>query len=271
MSMFFNILSMGGFDPDYQALLDYYSTNSLALPGAAKRTQENAFMAAYKAAFGASTIAATPTLQMLMFKSDAASGATLVNWHNPGTRNATNSGATFTSDLGWNSDGASTYITSGLTIGNINQADFTILTRAYTNQQNSANITGAGDNPGVGGAETIHLNTRNVSDNLQFRASGNATAVNVSNTDARVRVAFGRTDASNVHHSLNGASFTGTAILANASETTSTDITILVYTGGGGPAGGFWTAGVSYRIVTSRKLTDAEVAAVDAALVNYLA
>jgi hypothetical protein len=269
MSMFFNILSMGGYDADYQALLDYYTANGLAHPSTAKKTVENAFMIAVKAAFSQSTIAACPILQMLMFKTDAASGASLVNWHNPGTRNATNSGATFTSDLGWNSSGTPNYIISGLNGTDLNQSDFTILVRAYIDAQDNNILTGCGDGS-VSQAEALIMTPRSTGDALSFRAISNVnTNITAANTVATNRIAFGRTDGTNVHHSINGAAFTNTASTVNAQETTR-DISILAYTGSAGVTN-YYTQGVSYRIVTSRKLTDAEIAAVDAALVNYLA
>lgn len=272
MSMFFNILSMSSgsaYDADYQAYLDYLTSQSLAHPSTAKKTVENAFMIAVKAAFSQSTIAACPILQMLMFKTDAASGASLVNWHNPGTRNATNSGATFTSDVGWNSSGSPNYIISGLNSTDLNQSDFTILIRAYVDAQLNQVITGAGDT-GLVSSESLSCSPRSTLNETAVRifntVNGNDT---ISNTDGTNRIAFGRTDASNGHISINGASFSSFAKNVNVMEATR-DITILCHNNSGGQTN-FFTNGVSYRIVTSRKLTDGEVAAVDAALVNYLA
>jgi hypothetical protein len=268
--MFFNLLSMGGvtYDADYQAYLDYLTTNSLSHPSTAKKTVENAFMIAVKAAFSQSTIAACPILQMLMFKTDAASGASLVNWVNPGTYNATNSGATFTSDTGWNSSGTPNYIISGLATADINQSDFTVLIRAYTNSQLNLVITGVGDGA-VAAAESLTLVPRSTTNDAVFRfISDVSTSTTVSNLDATNRIAFGRTDASNAHYSINGVSFTNVSRSVNAIDV-SKDITILAHNGSS--VSSYFTGGVSYRIVTSRKLTDAEVAAVDTALVNYLA
>lgn len=262
-----SINASAAYDADYQALLDYYTANALAHPSTAKKTVENAFMIAYKAAFGAATIAATPTLQMLMFKTDAASGASLVNWVNPGTRNATNSGATFTSDLGWNSSGTPNYIISGLNGTDLNQSDFTILIRAYTNAQDNNLITGCGDGT-ASQAEALLITPRSTGNTVAFRAISNAnTNISAANSDATVRVAFGRTDGSNVHHAIDGAAFTNTASTVNAQETTR-DISILAFTGS--TVTNYYTQGISYRIVTSRKLTDGENAAIDAALANYL-
>jgi kynurenine 3-monooxygenase len=59
-------------------------------------------------------------------------------------------------------------------------------------------------------------------------------------------------------------------LLITKAEETGNDITILAYNDGTS-VGSYDTRGISYRIVTSRKLTDSEIADVDAALVNYLA
>jgi len=273
MSMFFNILSMGGvtYDADYQAYLDYLTTNSLAHPSTAKKTVENAFMIAVKSAFSQSTISACPILQMLMFKTDAASGASLVNWHNPGTYTATAvNSPTFTSDLGWNSNGTTSYITGGVTNASITQTNFTILVRAHTDGQNNGVITGFGDRDVNTQAENFNITPRNTSDVLTFQAiSSSGTNITVANTNGLARIAIGRTDGSNVHSSLNGAAFTSTVNSVNAQEI-SRDMVLLAYNGLSGIVS-YFTNGVSYRIITTRKLTDAEVAAVDAALVNYLA
>jgi hypothetical protein len=257
------------YDTDYQAVLDRATALGYTHPGTTKKTKENAAMIAIKAVFGVSSIASAPILQGLMFKTDGSSDYATLNWASPSTRQATKvNSPTFTSDVGFNSNGTSSYLTSGFNTTDItDQSNFSLAVRAHTNTDIAAVLTGAGD-AGEGSAEAFMFFPR-ASDSARLRVfNGVATADNIANTDATNRFIIGRTDSSNNHRSINGAAFTNLPRTFNAADITR-DIVILAYSGNAGVVS-FFTSGVSYRWVFSRKLTDAEAAAFDTAMVNYL-
>jgi len=269
MSFLINPYRFGSYDVDYQAVLDRATALGYTHPSTAKKTIENAAMIAIKAAFGVSSIASAPIFQGLMFKTDGSSDYATLNWVSPSTRQATMvNSPSFTSNLGFNSNGTTSYLTSGLLNVDLDQANFSVAVRAFTNSaiDNEA-ITGVGDGL-IAGTESLNINPRNTGDNLIFRAIGGATGITATNTNATNRVIAGRTSATNVHHSINGAAFTTTASADNPCEI-SRDITILAFNGSS--LANYFTRGISYRWVFSRKLSDAEAAAFDAAIVNYLA
>lgn len=271
MSFIINPYRFGGYDSDYQAVLDRATALGYTHPSTAKKTIENAAMIAIKAAFGVSSIASAPILQALMFKTDnnAEDYATL-NWANPSIRQATKvNSPTFTNNSGFNSDGLTSYLLSGITTLDLSQADFTIAIRATSNITSTNSITGAADGTATA-AESLYIILRNPSNLLTLRIFNSGTgSSNVSNNDSTNRFYLGRTDISNLHYSINGTAFTSTAQPFNAADI-SRDVTILASNNSGGVTN-FYIGGCSYRLIFTRKLTDLEVAALDTALSNYLA
>jgi len=255
---------------DYQAILDRGTALGYTLPGTTKQIQENAFMVALKAVFGVNSITDAPILQALMFKTDGDSDYATLNWVDPTIRQATKvNSPTFTSDTGFNSNGTTSYLQGGITSLTLDQQDFSIAIRGYTNSGiNGELITGVGDLTSAD-AECMFINPRNAAGDFRYRAFGDSATFGPAIANSTSRIIISRGNGTTVERSFNGAAQTSSANGANAMES-DRDIPILAYNGSAGITG-FHTRGVSYRLIFSRKLTNTEVANLDDALVDYLA
>jgi hypothetical protein len=275
MTDFFALMMASGvvYDADYQSLLTY-ATNVKGYtipPDSTKKTKENACMVAIKAAFGVASIASAPIFQMLMFKTTGDSDYATLNWANPAIRQATKvNSPSFTSNLGFNSNGSSSYLNSGLAQTVFNANDFTIASRAHTNVAENTASYGVRDETGAA-TESLVLTARSSANGMVIRAWDNTTTTYdiTSITDARNRIMIGRSNSTTRVRSINGAAFTTNTETSNPPENAN-NIFLLSVNDPVTGALAFSTQGFSYWIAFSRKLTNGEAAAVDAALINYL-
>lgn len=97
----------GGFDPDYQAVLDYMTSEGYTLPTATTQEYQNTLVADLKSAGVWSKLDS-----FSVFATDGDSDAALVDWKRLVTMTAVNA-PTFTSLEGFTGDGVSAYIDTG--------------------------------------------------------------------------------------------------------------------------------------------------------------
>ena len=114
--------SGGGFDSDYQAVLDYATTQGYTLPSSGQQTLQNQLVLDLKSGGIWSKLDTFG-----VFATDGDSDFALIDWINLTDMTAVNS-PTFTIDSGFNGDGASSYI----------DTNFTISTDAVNYTQNNA-------------------------------------------------------------------------------------------------------------------------------------
>lgn len=94
----------GGFDPDYQAVLDYATTQGYSLPSAGQQTLQNTLVTDLKAAGYWNRYDA-----FAMMATDGDSNFSLIDWKRLITMTAVNS-PTFTTNVGYRGGAASAYI-----------------------------------------------------------------------------------------------------------------------------------------------------------------
>jgi hypothetical protein len=99
----------GGFDADYQAVLDYATTQGYSLPSAGQQTLQNTLVTDLKAAGVWSKLDA-----FSVFATDGDADFALIDWVRLTTQTATNS-PSFTANQGYAGDGVSAYISSNYT------------------------------------------------------------------------------------------------------------------------------------------------------------
>jgi len=112
----------GGFDADYQAVLDYATTQEYTLPSASQQILQNQLVLDLKSGGIWSKLDS-----FAVFATDGDSDFALIDWIRLTDMTAVNS-PTFTTDSGFNGDGASSYI----------DTNFTISTDATNYTQNNA-------------------------------------------------------------------------------------------------------------------------------------
>lgn len=109
----FKIPSGGGFDADYQAILDYATTQGYTLPSAGQQVKQNQLMLDLKAAGVWSKLDT-----FAVFATDGNSDFALIDWIRLTDYTAVNS-PTFTTDFGFNGDGTSSYIDTNFDLSNL--------------------------------------------------------------------------------------------------------------------------------------------------------
>jgi hypothetical protein len=235
-------------------------------PSLSKQRKENAF---YRALITAGLH--TKALSGKMFKTDGNAAYSTLDWVAP--TNAAKqaelvSSPTFTSDVGWNSNGSSSYLLSGQDMADLTQNSVTYCFKGHTNVGVNVASFGAGDGASIGIGNRLQLRPRSSTDTSIHTVSDTTnTASPADVTDSRVRYAIARS-AGNKHKSVNGGAF-DTVAVALAAVTTPKEIFILSFNANG-TANGFYTGGAVYFWVFNGKLTDVEIAAFDAAIVNYI-
>lgn len=105
-----NLVGPPGFDEDYQAVLDYATTQGYILPSESQQAIQNALVLDLK-----STGVWSGLDFFNVFATDGDSNYALIDWINLTTGTAVNS-PTFTTNLGFTGDGVSAYIDTGYTI-----------------------------------------------------------------------------------------------------------------------------------------------------------
>ena len=97
-----------GFDPLYQAVLDYATANSIPLPDATLQAKQNAYAVALRAA----GLLDKWAVKYVFACHDRDFGK--INWMNPGTYNCTENGTlVFTANVGFRSNGTTGYLDTG--------------------------------------------------------------------------------------------------------------------------------------------------------------
>lgn len=100
------------FETGYQDILDEATTQTYTLPSASQQIKQNAL---YKALSDAGILAKLDLLYI--WATDGDSDYSLINWINPtGTKATAVNSPTFTANQGWEGDGTSAYIETGVTI-----------------------------------------------------------------------------------------------------------------------------------------------------------
>jgi hypothetical protein len=269
------IRDSGGFDFDYQAVLNRATALGYTLPNAAQQVKENALMVAIKAAFGVtssksiSNIASVPILQMLMFATNGDSDYTTISWRNPSNsaRQATKvNSPSFTALSGFNRS-TTGYLNSRVSTGEYNQQDVTYVTRAFVNAGEDASVTmGAANDNNLGATNGgIFHQPRNIANNTTSRTSSTGV-LSQANSDSRNRIWTARSGGT-IYQAINNATW-GTSSQTFTSVSTK-DIFLLRVNGAGTSEFGS-TRGISLYIQFTKLLTQTEKDNIDTALANYL-
>ncbi len=182
MSMFFNILSMGGYDADYQALLDRATTLGYTHPSTAQKTLQNQFVLDLKSA------GIWSELDILyVFATDGNSSFAQLNWKTPASYEITQvASPTFTTNEGFDFNGTTQYLNTNWAPGthgvNYTRNDASI--GAWVNDNVSATRADLGcSNNADGSTNGIFLNSSSSTGNMITRTndnSGQSTAVAAS-------------------------------------------------------------------------------------------
>jgi hypothetical protein len=249
------------FTTQYQAVLDRGTTLTYTLPSTAKKTKENAF---YKALIAAGINGVS--VGGKMFKTDGSGDYATIDWVTPSSQQATRvNSIAHTSDLGFTGNGSTTYLLSGINLSSVTQNDVTYCTRGFTNTGDASSVIFGAGNTSTASGNRLRLNPKNTGNQIGFNVS-DATNLTATNTDGTNRLIIARSG-NTVYTSVNGAAFTSAASTF-AAVTTPKEIALLAFNGS--TFANFSNRGVSYFWVFSRKLTDVEAAAFDAAVVAYL-
>jgi hypothetical protein len=225
-------------DADYQAIINEATTQSYTLPTSGQRVNQNKLMIALKDGGIYSKLDI-----MYMFANDGSQEFATLNWKNPTTFQASLINApTFTSDLGFNSDGATAYVDTNYNIvtsrinASLLQAHCAWVTRTsptairvirgVPSSNNIERITSASS-----GLLRFHVTGGSVSPSLDTRSTTFCALIKSgSSTDVRARVngAFS-------NHTGNAASDTSedVALLRSGSSYPGTDIRISFFSEGG--------------------------------------
>lgn len=99
---FVSFPSGAGFDSDYQAVLDYATTQGYTLPSASQQTIQNQLVLDLKTAGAWSNIDV-----LYVFATDGDADFALINWKDPASLEAVNVGCTFTANEGYDGAGSS--------------------------------------------------------------------------------------------------------------------------------------------------------------------
>jgi len=104
--------SAGGFDSDYQAVLDYATTQTYTLPSASQQALQNQLVIDLKDAGVWSKLDT-----FAVFATDGNENFALIDWIRLSQYSAVNS-PTFTTDIGFTGDGASAYMNTNFNLAN---------------------------------------------------------------------------------------------------------------------------------------------------------
>lgn len=161
--------SISGLDADYQAVLDYATTQGYTLPSASQQTLQNQLVVDLKAAGIWSKLDT-----FAVFATDGNSDFALIDWIRLSQYTAVNS-PTFTADQGFSGNGTSAYIDTNfnLTTDAVNSSQNDIFTGVYLYSYVSSGaqtLFGAYDSSVTGGHHIIG------NDRLRCNSSGSITA-----------------------------------------------------------------------------------------------
>lgn len=96
-----------GYDPDYEAILNFASSQGYTLPSSGQQDIQNTLMLAYKAANGWSRCD-----MLKVYATDGDQNFSCIDWKNPTSGRMTSrvSSPTFTTNQGYNSNGTTSYL-----------------------------------------------------------------------------------------------------------------------------------------------------------------
>jgi len=165
------LLSGSGFDPDYQAVLDFATSEGDTLPSANQQILQNNLLKSLK------TLGIWDKLDSFaMFATDGDVGFSLIDWKRLVKMTAVNS-PTFTTDEGFTGNGTSSRINSGLApdgLGNykLNAASFGVFVK--TQGTNSEYLVGAGSNTRMraGKSSLNRINSSSINGAFDFNVVG---------------------------------------------------------------------------------------------------
>jgi hypothetical protein len=249
------------FTTQYQNVQNRITALAYTGPSTAKKTKENAF---YKALIAANLH--TVAIGGKMFKTDGDGNSATIDWVTPSSQQATRvNSIVHTSDLGFTGNGSTTYLLSGINLSSITQNDVTYCVRGFINTGDASSVIFGAGNGTTSSGNRLRLNPKNTGNQIGFNIS-DATGLTATNTDGTNRISIARVG-NTVYTSINGAAFASQASTF-AAVTTPKEIALLAFNGSS--VANHSNRGISYFWVFSRKLTDVENAAFDAAVVNYL-
>lgn len=250
---------------EYQAVLSRGTALGYTGPSAAQKTKDNTFLSTIKAGG-----LLAKALCGKMFATDADSDFATIDWVNPTDVNKqaekVNS-PSFTAGSGFNSDGSTSYLLSGLFLADITQNSVTYCARGFINDAAGARALFGAAEGATAGSGSILVNTRNASDQATANVSDTTNSVMATGvTDGTGRVAIARSG-NTKYLSINGAAFASAAVTFGA-LTTPKEIALLAVNGSS--VFNHYSRGISYFWVFNGKLSDAEIALFDAAMAAYL-
>lgn len=189
-----SLVTLSSFDPDYQAVLDYATSQGYTLPSAAQQVLQNQLVLDLKAA------GVWEKLGLLgIFATDGNNSFALINWINASSMLAVNS-PVFTTNSGFTGDGATSYINTGFIPStnskySLNSASYGY----YTNNNITENTTKLGSRTGFNNQMNYDFGSSNI------RVNTNTTATITGNTNAGFH-AYCRTSSLNVAKYYNAIS-----------------------------------------------------------------
>lgn len=207
----------GGFDADYQAILDYATSQSYTLPSSGDQILQNQLILDLKAA------GIWVKLDVFyVFATDGGSNYSLLNWKAPGSFTATLSGTppTFTSNSGWAGNGFSSFLdinwipaTHGV---QYTQNDAALVVGVATNVQSNTDCEFGATQGGFTNRTT--LNTRTASNTAFVAINGNNTT-EIANASSIGNYILQRRSSTDVRLFKDGSSI-GTASLTSTGRPT---------------------------------------------------
>lgn len=176
------------FDPDYQAVLDYATTQGYTLPSEAQQTLQNQLVLDLKSAGVWSKLDS-----FALFATDGDSDFALIDWIQLNTYTASNS-PTFTADQGFTGNGTSQFITTSVTTSNYTQDSASQGVWLYALATNSNYHAGGSLNRQRASNSTFNRinSTNNASSSINFNLSTGLQHLN-------------RSDSTNIQAYVNGS------------------------------------------------------------------
>jgi hypothetical protein len=178
-----------GFDPLYQAVLDYATANSIPLPDASLQAKQNAYVVGCRAA----GLLNKWDVKYVFACHDR--DFAKINWMNPGTYNCTENGTlAFTANVGFRSNGTTGYLDSGwrpILDGPLYTRNDASVSYFVENNDGTAGMNEYGVST-ASLAQSMFANTRNAANNLISRINENGS-ISYSNTNSIGRYCNQRT------------------------------------------------------------------------------
>ena len=182
----------GGFEAEYQAVLNMATTLGYTLPSVGQRLKQNTLLKSLK------TAGVFSKLDVLyVFATDGSNDFATLNWRTPTANQITRVNApAFTSNQGYNSDGATSYLTvpwdaTLSTNWALNNAGiyWSMFNTPTGGTSNHGHAVSTSDRLTLGNATTQRINTSfNLTTVLDFRASGTSGLIGIAPTSVEAFV-----------------------------------------------------------------------------------